>query len=341
MSSIFPTFPAHRARRNRRHEFSRTLVRETHLKASDLILPVFIVEDGGDTQPIAAMPGVVRHPLGKLESLAAQCCAVGIQALALFPVIESSLKDPQGQAALDPNGLLIRAARKLKASHPRLGIISDVALDPYTSHGQDGLIDAEGNVLNDATVAILAQQAVLHAAAGVDIVAPSDMMDGRIGVIRAALDHHHHTDTQILAYSAKYASRYYGPFREAVGSAQALGSANKASYQMDCANSDEALREAALDIQEGADILMVKPGLPYLDIIWRLKQELRMPTFAYQVSGEYAQIKAAGQLGWVDEKGAALESLLCLKRAGADAILSYFALEAAGWLNAQAHIRAD
>ena len=340
MSSFFPAFPAHRARRNRRHGFSRSLVRETHLQASDLILPVFIVEDDGDTRPIAAMPGVKRHPVSQLEALAVQCWTAGIQAIALFPVIDPALKGPDGQAALDPNGLLIRATRMLKAAYPHLGIISDVALDPYTSHGQDGLIDSRGNVLNDPTVAILARQAVLHAAAGVDIVAPSDMMDGRIGAIRAALDHESHTDTQILAYSAKYASRYYGPFREAVGSAQALGGADKASYQMDPANSDEAVRKAALDVQEGADIIMVKPGLPYLDIIWRLKNELRMPTFAYQVSGEYAQIKAAGQLGWLDEKAAALESLLCLKRAGADAILSYFALDAAGWLNAQANVHA-
>lgn len=336
MASAFalPVYPVHRARRTRQHPFIRNLVRETQLTAAQLILPIFLIEGQNQCVPINAMPGVMRHSIDQLPALAAQCIAVGIQAVALFPVLDSDLKDPQGSAALASDSLIIRATQCLKKNAPQLGVIADIALDPYTSHGQDGLIDTEGRILNDETVAVLVQQALIYAQAGVDIVAPSDMMDGRIGAIRQALEKHQAHHTQILAYAAKYASCFYGPFRDAVGSAQNLGKADKASYQMDPGNSNEALREAALDIQEGADIVMVKPGMPYLDILWRVKQELRMPTFVYQVSGEYSMIKAAAQQGWLDERASALEALLCLRRAGADAILSYFALEAAQWLNA-------
>ena len=324
-----PPYPASRPRRLRKDAFSRALVRENHLHASDLILPVFVLAGQGQTQDIASMPGVQRLSLDRLLPVAEECVALGIPVLALFPVIEPNLKTPDGREALNPDGLVPRVVRELKRHFPELGLLTDVALDPFTSHGQDGLLDETGYVLNDETVAVLTQQAVLQAESGVDIVAPSDMMDGRIGAIRQALESRKLIHTRIMAYSAKYASAFYGPFRDAVGSAGNLGKSNKKVYQMDPANSDEALREVALDIAEGADMVMVKPGLPYLDSVRRVKDEFRVPTFAYQVSGEYAMLKAAAANGWLDHDAAMMEALLAFKRAGADGVLTYFARDAA------------
>ena len=330
--SLSGAFPATRMRRMRRDDFSRRLMREHRLSADDLIYPVFMLEGKGISEPVGSMPGVFRHSLDRLLKVAEEAVQLGVPALALFPVIDPSLKTPGAEEAYNPNGLVPRAVKALKQAFPQLGVITDIALDPYTSHGQDGLIDEEGYVLNDETLEVLAKQALTHARAGVDVVAPSDMMDGRIGRIRAELDGDKQIYTRILAYSAKYASSFYGPFRDAVGSAGNLGKGNKFTYQMDPANTDEALREVGLDIAEGADMVMVKPGLPYLDIVRRVKDTFQVPTCVYQVSGEYAMLKAAGQNGWIDEKACALEALLAMKRAGADAILTYFALDAAKWL---------
>ena len=325
-------YPHKRLRRMRRDDFSRRLMRETHLTPSDLIYPVFVLEGNNRSETVASMPGVVRQTLDRLLHQAEECAKLGIPALAIFPVIETPLKSLDAAEAYNPDGLVPRVVRTLKQSFPELGIITDIALDPYTSHGQDGLIDGNGYVLNDETVAVLAKQALTHAEAGADVVAPSDMMDGRIGAVRNALDGHNHIHTRILAYSAKYASSFYGPFRDAVGSAANLGAGNKYTYQMDPANSDEALWEVGLDLEEGADMVMIKPGMPYLDIVRRIKDTYRAPTFVYQVSGEYAMLKAAAQNGWLNEKACVLESLLGFKRAGADGILTYFALDAAKWL---------
>ena len=330
--SLSGIFPSTRMRRMRHDDFSRRLMRETRLMADDLIYPAFVLEGKGISEPVGSMPGVFRHSLDRLLKVAEEASQFGIPALALFPVIDQSLKSPGAEEAYNPGGLVPRVVRTLKKEYPELGVITDIALDPYTSHGQDGLIDEVGYVLNDETLGVLAKQALTHAQAGVDVVAPSDMMDGRIGRIRAELDAHRQIHTRILAYSAKYASSFYGPFRDAVGSAGNLGKGNKHTYQMDPANSDESLREVGLDIAEGADMVMVKPGLPYLDIVRRVKDTFKVPTCVYQVSGEYAMLKAAGQNGWIDEKACALEALLSMKRAGADAILSYFALDAARWL---------
>ena len=316
----------------RRDDFSRRMMREHHLSVDDLIYPVFLLDGADKTEMITSMPGVIRQTLDKLFYQAEQCVKLGIPAMALFPVIDPSLKSLDASEAFNPNGLVPRAIKSLKQRFPELGLITDIALDPYTSHGQDGLIDETGYVMNDETVAILAKQAIVHAEAGVDIVAPSDMMDGRIAAIRAALDSKGKIHTRILAYSAKYASSFYGPFRDAVGSAANLGSGNKHTYQMDPANSDEALWEAGLDIQEGADMIMVKPGMPYLDIVRRIKDEYKVPTFVYQVSGEYAMLKAAAVNGWLNERACVLEALLSFKRAGADGILTYYALDVANWL---------
>jgi porphobilinogen synthase len=318
-----------RPRRLRRDEFSRALVREHRLHASDLILPVFVLDGEQREQQVDSMPGVQRRSVDRLYAVAEECVALGIPVLALFPVIDGALKTEDGREALNPDGLVPRAVRALKDRFPQLGLLTDVALDPYTSHGQDGLLDDTGYVLNDETVAVLRQQALLQAQCGVDIVAPSDMMDGRIGAIRQALEGAGRVHTKIMAYSAKYASAFYGPFRDAVGSKANLGRGNKKVYQMDPANGDEALREVALDIAEGADMVMVKPGLPYLDIVRRVKDEFRMPTFAYQVSGEYAMLKGAALNGWLDGEAAMMETLLAFRRAGADGVLSYFALDAA------------
>ncbi|CAJ0820702.1 MULTISPECIES: porphobilinogen synthase [Ralstonia] len=323
------SFPDHRPRRMRRDDFSRRMMRESRLTADDLIYPVFILEGTNVRQAVPSMPGVERVSVDVLLGVAEQCVQLGIPVLALFPVIEPSIKTPDGIEATNPEGLIPRAVKALKARFPELGILTDVALDPYTSHGQDGVLDANGYVLNEETVEILTAQALVQAAAGVDIVAPSDMMDGRIGAIRMALENDDHIYTRIMAYAAKYASAFYGPFRDAVGSAANLGKGNKMTYQMDPANSDEALREVALDIAEGADMVMVKPGMPYLDIVRRVKDEFRFPTYVYQVSGEYAMLKAAAQNGWLDHDKVVLESLLAFKRAGANGILTYFALDAA------------
>ena len=325
-------FPAHRPRRLRRDDFTRRLVRENLVSVDDLIYPVFVLDGTGITQPVASMPGVERHSIDRLLGVAERCAAARIPVMALFPVIEPALKTPDGRIATDPDGLVPRAVRAIKKHFPQLGVLTDVALDPFTSHGQDGVIDDDGYVINDITVELLRAQAVVQAEAGVDIVAPSDMMDGRIGAIRHALEDAGHIHTRIMAYSAKYASGFYGPFRDAVGSASNLGRGDKKTYQMDPANSDEALREVGLDLQEGADMVMVKPGMPYLDIVRRVKQAFGAPTFAYQVSGEYSMLKAAAANGWLDERTVALESLLAFKRAGADGILTYFALDAARWL---------
>ena len=330
--SLSGIFPSTRMRRMRHDDFSRRLMRETRLMADDLIYPAFVLEGKGISEPVGSMPGVFRHSLDRLLKVAEEASQSGIPALALCPVIDQSLKSPGAEEAYNPGGLVPRVVRTLKKEYPELGVITDIALDPYTSHGQDGLIDEVGYVLNDETLGVLAKQALTHAQAGVDVVAPSDMMDGRIGRIRAELDAHRQIHTRILAYSAKYASSFYGPFRDAVGSAGNLGKGNKHTYQMDPANSDESLREVGLDIAEGADMVMVKPGLPYLDIVRRVKDTFKVPTCVYQVSGEYAMLKAAGQNGWIDEKACALEALLSMKRAGADAILTYFALDAAKWL---------
>ena len=326
-------FPASRPRRLRRDAFTRALVREHALSAHDLILPVFVHEGVDKVEPVASMPGVSRLSLDRLIPVAEECVALGIPVLALFPVIDASLKTPDGREAMNPDGLVPRIVRALKDRVPELGILTDVALDPFTSHGQDGVLDERGYILNDRTVEILGQQALVQAQAGVDIVAPSDMMDGRIGAIRQALESGGHIHTRIMAYSAKYASAFYGPFRDAVGSAANLGKADKKTYQMDPGNSDEALREVGLDLAEGADMVMVKPGMPYLDIVRRVKDEFRVPTFAYQVSGEYAMLKAAAANGWLDHDAVMMESLLAFKRAGADGVLTYFALEAARLLS--------
>ena len=335
LSSPTP-FPANRPRRLRRDAFTRNLVRETVLTPHDFIYPVFVHEGTHLRVPVASMPGVERLSLDLLLPVAEECVKLGIPVLALFPSIDAALKTPDGKEALNPDGLIPRVVRKLKAEFPDLGVMTDVALDPYTSHGQDGLLDDTGYILNDETVELLVGQALTHAQAGVDMVAPSDMMDGRIGAIREALEAHGQIYTRIMAYSAKYASAFYGPFRDAVGSAANLGKSNKKVYQMDPGNSDEALREVAMDIAEGADMVMVKPGMPYLDVVRRVKDEFGVPTFAYQVSGEYAMLKAAINNGWLDERGTALEALTCIKRAGADGILTYFALDAARWLRARA-----
>ena len=325
-------YPHTRPRRMRRDDFSRRLMREHRLSADDLILPVFVREGENLREAIGSMPGVERLSIDLLLQLADEAVELGIPALALFPVTPPEAKSLDAAEAWNPQGLAQRAVRALKARHPGLGVITDVALDPFTTHGQDGLIDASGYVVNDETVEALVKQALSHAEAGADVVAPSDMMDGRIGAIRSALEAAGHIHTRILAYSAKYASSFYGPFRDAVGSAGNLGKGNKYTYQMDPANSDEALREVGLDLDEGADMVMVKPGLPYLDIVRRVKDRFGAPTFVYQVSGEYAMLKAAAQNGWLDERAVALESLLSIKRAGADAILTYYALDAARWL---------
>lgn len=327
-------FPAHRPRRMRRDDWSRRLMQENHINTGDLIYPAFLLEGINQSQAVASMPGINRVSLDLLFNVAEECVALGIPVLALFPVIDASLKTPDGKEAFNPNGLVPNAVRELKKRFPNLGIMTDVALDPYTSHGQDGVLDEQGRILNDETTAILVQQAVAQAQAGVDIVAPSDMMDGRIGKIREALEQKNLIHTRIMAYSAKYASAFYGPFRDAVGSAKNLGKADKKTYQMDFGNTDEALREVALDISEGADMVMVKPGMPYLDIVRRVRDEFNYPTYAYQVSGEYAMLKAATQNGWLDHDAVMMESLLAFKRAGADGILTYFALEAARLLKA-------
>jgi len=325
-------YPRTRLRRMRRDEFSRRLMRETVLTANDLIQPVFVLEGTKRVEAIASMPGIERVSVDLLLKQAERLVKLGVPAIALFPVIPQDKKSLTAKEAWNPKGLVPRAVKELKKNFPELGVITDVALDPYTSHGQDGLIDATGYVLNDETVAALVKQALSHAEAGADVVAPSDMMDGRIGTIRDALEDADHIHTRILAYSAKYASSFYGPFRDAVGSAANLGKGDKHTYQMDVANSDEALREVTLDLDEGADMVMVKPGLPYLDIVRRVKDRFGVPTFVYQVSGEYAMLMAAGANGWLDERACIMESLTCIKRAGADAILTYFAERAAGWL---------
>jgi len=329
---IYGNFPAVRMRRMRHDEFTRRLMREHVLTTNDLIYPVFVMEGVRKTHSVPSMPGVERVTLDKLLPVAERCMKLKIPVLALFPVIDAKLKTLDGKEATNPKGLIPRVVAKLKKEFPELGVMCDVALDPYTSHGQDGVIDANGYILNDATLAILEKQALTQSAAGVDIVAPSDMMDGRIGRIRSALDKRQFIHTRIMAYSAKYASGYYGPFRDAVGSAANLGKGNKFTYQMDPANTDEALWEVGLDLQEGADMVMVKPGMPYLDIVRRVKDEFKAPTFVYQVSGEYAMLKAAGMNGWINERICAMEALLAFKRAGANGVLTYYALDAAQWI---------
>ena len=326
-------FPPRRMRRMRRDDFSRRLMRESHLSVDDLIYPMFILEGEGQREAVASMPGIERLSIDELLKEAAELVALGIPAVALFPVTPLEKKTEDAREAFNPDGLAQRAVRALKAQFPELGVITDVALDPFTTHGQDGLIDATGYVMNDETVAVLVKQALSHADAGADVVAPSDMMDGRIGQIREALEDVGYIHTRILAYSAKYASSFYGPFRDAVGSATNLGAGNKYTYQMDPANGDESLWEVALDLEEGADMVMVKPGMPYLDIVRRVKDQFAVPTYVYQVSGEYAMLMAAAQNGWLDEKAVILESLLGFKRAGADGILTYFAKRVAQWLN--------
>lgn len=328
-------FPSVRMRRMRHDDFSRRLMRESRLSVDDLIYPVFVVDGQNKRVPIPSMPGVERLSIDLLLKVAEECVKFGIPVMALFPSIENHLKTPDGSEAANPDGLIPRTVRALKEHFPELGVMTDVALDPYTTHGQDGLIDETGFILNDETIEMLVKQMLAQAQAGSDIVAPSDMMDGRIGIIRDALEHHGLIYTKIMAYSAKYASCYYGPFRDAVGSSSNLGKSNKAVYQQDPGNSNEALWEVGLDLAEGADMVMVKPGLPYLDVLWRVKQEFQAPTFAYQVSGEYAMIKAATMNGWLDEKKTVMETLLCFKRAGADGILTYFSLDAARWLAAE------
>lgn len=321
-------YPAYRPRRMRRDDWSRRLIKENRLTVDDLIYPVFLLPGTNKTETVASMPGIERMSLDRLFKVAEECVQLSIPVMALFPVIEPSLKTNDGSEAFNPRGLIPTAVAELKKRFPQLGIMTDVALDPYTSHGQDGILDDQHRILNDETVAILVKQALCHAAAGVDIIAPSDMMDGRIGMIRTALEEQRFIHTRIMAYAAKYASSFYGPFRDAVGSAANLGKADKKTYQMDPANGDEAIREVGLDISEGADLVMVKPGMPYLDIIYRVKEAFGYPTYAYQVSGEYAMIKAAAQNGWLDHNSVMMESLIGFKRAGADGILTYFALEA-------------
>ena len=330
--SFLGKFPQRRMRRMRRDDFSRRLMRENRLSTDDLIYPVFVLDGKSRTEAIPSMPGVKRYSVDKLLPHVEQCAKLGIPAIAIFPVIERSLKTLDGREATNPKGLVPRTVAALKKRFPELGVITDVALDPYTTHGHDGVIDRSGYVLNDETITVLEKQALVNAAAGVDIVAPSDMMDGRIGAIREALDRKGFIHTRILAYSAKFASGFYGPFRDAVGSSKEFGRSNKYNYQMDPANSDEALREVALDLEEGADMVMVKPGLPYLDIVRRVKDEFRVPTYVYQISGEYAMLRAAIQNGWLEEKQCIMELLLAFKRAGADGILTYFAIDAARWL---------
>lgn len=332
MTNHSTKFPATRMRRMRKNDFSRRLMRENKLTVDDLIYPIFVLEGTNKREKIDSMPDVERLSMDLLVEEARELYILGIPAIAIFPVVSAEKKSDDAVEAYNPNGLVQRTVRALKAAVPELGIITDIALDPYTSHGQDGLTNDDGYVLNDETIEVLVKQALSHAKAGADIVAPSDMMDGRIGAIREALENHGYVHTKILTYSAKYASSFYGPFRDAVGSAGNLGKGNKYNYQMDCANSDEALREVALDLQEGADMVMVKPGMPYLDIVRRVKKEFGVPTFAYQVSGEYAMLKAASQNGWLDEKAVVLESLLAFKRAGCDAILTYYAKTVAQWL---------
>jgi porphobilinogen synthase len=329
------TFPANRMRRMRAYDFSRRLMRETQLSSNDLIWPVFVLEGDDAAVPVTSMPGVERMTIDRLLAAAERCLELGIPAIALFPVVNADCKSDDAREAWNPEGLSQRAVSALKKRFPELGVITDVALDPFTSHGQDGLIDGSGYVINDETVDVLVKQALSHVEAGADVVAPSDMMDGRIGAIRQALETEGFPNKLILAYSAKYASSFYGPFRDAVGSAGNLAGGNKYSYQMDPANSDEALHEIELDLEEGADMVMVKPGMPYLDIIRRVKETFEVPTFAYQVSGEYAMLKAASQNGWLDEEAVVLEALTCFRRAGADGILTYYALQAAEWLQNQ------
>ena len=331
---IYGRYPSVRMRRMRRDEFSRRLMREHVLTTNDLLYPVFVMEGDNRTMDIPSMPGQCRYTIDRLLGVAEQCLTLGVPAMALFPAIDPSLKTPDGAEAANPNGLIPRTVAALKKRFPELGIMCDVALDPYTSHGQDGLLDDTGYILNDPTIDMLVRQAVTQCNAGVDIVAPSDMMDGRIGRIRAALDAKGAIYTRIMAYSAKYASAFYGPFRDAVGSASALGRGNKMTYQMDPSNTNEALWEVGLDLEEGADMVMVKPGMPYLDIVRRVKDEFQAPTFVYQVSGEYAMLKAAAHNGWLNEEAVVMEALLAFKRAGADGILTYFALDAARRLKA-------
>jgi porphobilinogen synthase len=325
-------FPQLRMRRMRRDDFSRRLMREHTLTADDVVWPVFVLDGERRREPVASMPGVARMSLDVLQGELETLVAWGLPAVALFPVVPEAGKSLDAAEAYRPDGLVQRAVRALRSGFPELGVITDVALDPYTTHGQDGLMGEDGRILNDETVAVLVRQALSHAEAGAQVVAPSDMMDGRIGAIRAALEAAGHRDTRILAYAAKYASAFYGPFREAVGSARALGKADKRTYQMDPANGDEALREVALDLAEGADMVMVKPGMPYLDVVRRVKERFGVPTLAYQVSGEYAMLKAAAQAGWLDERAVVIESLLAFKRAGADAVLTYFTPQALHWL---------
>ena len=329
------SFPSTRMRRMRADDFSRRMMRENVLTANDLILPVFIIEGEDRSEAVESMPGVERLTIDRLLAQAAECVRLGVPAITLFPVTAADAKTDDASEAWNPDGLAQRTIRALKQAHPELGVITDVALDPYTSHGQDGLLDEKGYVANDITVEALIKQALSHAEAGADIVAPSDMMDGRIGAIREALEGAGHVNTKILAYSAKYASAFYGPFRDAVGSAGALGGGNKYTYQMDPANSDEAISEVELDLDEGADMVMVKPGMPYLDVVRRVKETFGAPTFVYQVSGEYAMLKAASMNGWLDEKAVVMEALTGIKRAGADGILTYFALQAAAWIKGQ------
>ncbi|MEK6735804.1 MAG: porphobilinogen synthase [Pseudomonadota bacterium] len=328
----FCQFPKKRMRRLRRDTFSRRLVQETHLRTDDLIYPVFVLDGKNRIENVVSMPGVVRQSADMLMSQAEKCLQLGIPALAIFPVIDNHLKNLTADEAFNPDGLVPRVVKQLKENFPELGVITDIALDPYTSHGQDGLIDENGYVMNDETVSVLCRQALMHAQAGADIVAPSDMMDGRIAAIRNSLDSQQLIHTRILAYSAKYASSFYGPFRDAVGSAANLGASNKYTYQMDPANSNEAIWEVGLDLEEGADMVMIKPGMPYLDIVRRVKDQYGAPTFVYQVSGEYAMLKAAAINGWLNEEACVLEALLAFKRAGADGILTYYAIEAASWL---------
>lgn len=332
-TQAFGGYPYTRMRRMRRDDFSRRLMRETNVTPDDLIYPVFVLEGENQREPVMSMPGVERMSIDLLVKEAKHIASLGVPAMAIFPVTPAEAKSEDAAEAFNPEGLAQRAVRAVKEAVPELGVITDVALDPFTTHGQDGLIDAEGYVLNDQTVEVLVKQALSHAAAGADVVAPSDMMDGRIGEIRDALESEGHVHTRILAYSAKYASSYYGPFRDAVGSAANLGKGNKFTYQQDPANTDEALREVALDLNEGADMVMVKPGMPYLDIVRRVKDQFGVPTMVYQVSGEYAMHMAAIQNGWLDEKAVVMESLVCIKRSGADGVLTYFAKRAAEWLN--------
>ena len=335
MTLLHGRFPQRRMRRSRHDDFSRRLVREARLSPDDLILPVFVCEGRGVVEPVASMPGVARRSLDELFKVVEQALTLRIPAIALFPVIDASLKSGDAEEAFNPKGLVPRCVRELKRRFPEMGLITDIALDPYTSHGQDGLIDESGYVVNDETLAALQKQALTHAEAGVDVVAPSDMMDGRIASLRTALDERRFIHVRILAYAAKYASAFYGPFRDAVGSGTSLGKGDKKTYQMDPGNSDEALREVALDLEEGADFVMVKPGMPYLDIVRRVKERFGVPTFVYQVSGEYAMLKAAGSQGWIDADACMMEALLGFRRAGADAVLTYFALEAAELLKAR------